>query len=96
MISKKKFIKTMKDLRNLRKEHSEYYTSPHNLNIFEHYQDIAVDILSIQMDDKRELIKEYVRNNFNGIWVNDTNIASEPNELYDLIGADNDRVKTKI
>ena len=86
----------MKALRNLRREYSEYYTSPHNLNIFKHYQDMVVDILSIQMDDKRELIKEYVGNNFNGIWVNDTNIASEPNELYDLIGADNDRVKTKI
>jgi len=85
ILSKKDFIKVIKDLKKLRNNFSDHYTTPHSQITFHQYEKIIVDILSIYMEDDRGLIKQYAENSFDGIWVNDVNIIEGIGDLYELI-----------
>ncbi len=87
MMSKKEFIKIMKELRKLKKE-QDVRTMPVNvIAMFNRYEKAAIECLKIEFKDLRDsFIEEYaIINRYDGIWMNDELIASEPGEIYDLI-----------
>lgn len=84
-MSKKKFIKIMKELIKMRREHSVYSKGQETVNIFSQYERIIIDLLKNEFKNG-EIIEEYaITNGFRGIWVNDVCIASYPAEVYDLL-----------
>lgn len=85
MLSKNKFIKIMKDLERLKREHDVHERGQGVINIFKSYENLVKENLITLMNDNSGYIEEYFNNNFCGIWVNDTNIAPYHKDLYDLL-----------
>lgn len=84
-MSKKKFIKIMKELIKMRREHSVYSKGQETVNIFSQYERIIIDLLKNEFENG-EIIEEYaITNGFRGMWVNDECIASYPADVYDLL-----------
>lgn len=84
-MSKKKFIKIMKELIKMRREHSVYSKGQETVNMFSQYERIIIDLIKNEFENG-EIIEEYaITNGFRGIWVNDVYIASYPADVYDLL-----------
>ena len=75
----------MKDLERLKREHDVYERGQSVINIFKSYENLVKENLITLMNDNSGYIEEYFNYNFNGIWVNDINIAPHHKDLYDLL-----------